>query len=165
MLKKIGIRGRMILLTIVPTITVSILLGFYFISMRFSDLNRNLYIRGEAIATELVAASEYGLYLDNKVILQNVTDSILSYPDIIMAAVYDANGQLLTFTGRIPQLSQSFFKQNNNLESKKILHLEGQNSVQFVAPVITRSLNLEDAVQDNAYIWISINVLGGWVWP
>ena len=161
MLKKVGIRGRMILLTIVPTMTVSILLGFYFISMRFSDLNRNLYIRGEAIATELVAASEYGLYLDNKVILQNVTDSILSYPDIIMAAVYDVNGQLLTFTGRIPQLTQSFFKQNKNLESKNILHLEGKNSVQFVAPVITRSLNLEDAVQDNAYM--DINQRIGWV--
>ncbi|MDA0911992.1 MAG: hypothetical protein O2809_10650, partial [Proteobacteria bacterium] len=67
MLKNVGIRGRMILLTLLPTLTVSALLGFYFISMRFSDLDRNLYIRGEAVTTELVAASEYGLYFDSKI--------------------------------------------------------------------------------------------------
>lgn len=62
MISKVGIRGRMILLTIVPTLTVSLLLSFYFLSMRFADLERNLSIRGEAILSELVASSEYALF-------------------------------------------------------------------------------------------------------
>ncbi|WP_192484144.1 MULTISPECIES: ATP-binding protein [Cysteiniphilum] len=141
MLKNVGIRGRMILLTLLPTLTVSALLGFYFISMRFSDLDRNLYIRGEAVTTELVAASEYGLYFDSKIILQNVTDNILSYPDVRMAAIYDSDGDLLTFTGRIPQVNPHFFKENSDLMSKKIFMQEGHKNIQFLAPVISRTVN------------------------
>ncbi|WP_162902259.1 ATP-binding protein [Facilibium subflavum] len=165
MLEKVGIRGRMILLTIVPTLTVSLLLGFYFISMRFSDLERNLYIRGESIATELVAASEYGLYLNNKLILQNITDSILSYQDVSMAAVYNADGKLLTFSGRIPQITDNFFIQQQNLITKKILVFKNKDSIQFIAPVIARSLDmitgkLKQVYEDNDQRigWIAVTL-------
>ncbi len=151
MLKNIGIRGRMILLTLLPTLTVSILLGFYFISMRFSDLDRNLYIRGEAVTTELIAASEYGLYFDSKIILQNVTDNILNYPDVRMAAIYDKNGDLLTFTGRIPQVNPSFFKENADLITKKIFMQEGSKNIQFLAPVISRAVNPKENNIDKLY--------------
>ncbi|WP_440683833.1 ATP-binding protein [Cysteiniphilum halobium] len=151
MLKNVGIRGRMILLTLLPTLTVSALLGFYFISMRFSDLDRNLYIRGEAVTTELVAASEYGLYFDSKIILQNVTDNILSYPDVRMAAIYDRDGNLLTFTGRIPQVTPRFFKENSDLISKKIFMQEGHKNIQFLAPVISRTINPKETSVDKLY--------------
>ncbi|WP_440651668.1 ATP-binding protein [Cysteiniphilum sp. 19S12-1] len=151
MLKNVGIRGRMILLTLLPTLTVSALLGFYFISMRFSDLDRNLYIRGEAVTTELVAASEYGLYFDSKIILQNVTDNILSYPDVRMAAIYDTNGDLLTFTGKIPQVNPDFFKENSDLMSKKIFMQEGHKNIQFLAPVISRTVNPKEKSVDKLY--------------
>ncbi|WP_151193777.1 ATP-binding protein [Cysteiniphilum sp. JM-1] len=151
MLKNVGIRGRMILLTLLPTLTVSALLGFYFISMRFSDLDRNLYIRGEAVTTELVAASEYGLYFDSKIILQNVTDNILSYPDVRMAAIYDSDGDLLTFTGRIPQVNPRFFKENSDLISKKIFMQEGHKNIQFLAPVISRTINPKETSVDKLY--------------
>lgn len=134
----------MILLTIVPTLTVSLLLGFYFISMRFSDLDKNLYTRGDAITTELISMAEYGLYSHNSSLLQNITDSVLSYADVQSAAIYNAKGELLSFTGAYPKLKPDYFDSLLNDLGKNIHAKRQENTVLFVAPVRLNELHFND---------------------
>ncbi len=68
-----------------------------------------------------------------------------------MAAIYDKNGSLLTFTGQIPQVSPSFFEENAGLSNKKIFMQEARNNLQFLAPVISRTVNPKEANLDKLY--------------
>ncbi|WP_018299048.1 histidine kinase dimerization/phospho-acceptor domain-containing protein [Fangia hongkongensis] len=144
MISKVGIRGRMILLTIVPTLTVSLLLSFYFLSMRFADLERNLSIRGEAILSELVASSEYALSQNDQAVLQNITDNIMGYPTVKMAAIYGVDGKLLSFSGQVPQLENKFFTERKSIASPKVIRLESDQSIQLISPVFASSINLRN---------------------
>ncbi|MDA7742014.1 histidine kinase, partial [Francisellaceae bacterium] len=98
-MKKLGIRARIILLTIVPTVTISLLLGFYFISMRISDLRDNLISEGEAITSELTSDSIYGLLSGNVESLQRVTDHSFANAEVLTAAVYSNEGKLIAYSG------------------------------------------------------------------
>lgn len=53
MLKKLGIKGRVLLLTLLPTSLMALVLGGYFTWMQQSDLQTQLLQRGEMIAEQL----------------------------------------------------------------------------------------------------------------
>ena len=53
MLRRMGIKGRVLLLTLLPTSLMALLLGGYFTWMQQTDLQTQLLTRGEMIAEQL----------------------------------------------------------------------------------------------------------------
>ena len=149
-MSNLGIRARIVLLTIVPTLTISILLGIYFISMRISDLDRNLFARGQTIATELVSSAEYGIFIDNPNILQSITDSIFSHPDVTTAAIYSNSGEVIKYTGQYPTMKKGFFKDIDYLQHRTILSYDHEDDLTFVAPVLLKALEIPDSLRSKA---------------
>lgn len=148
-MKSWGIRTRIVLLTIVPTLTISILLGIYFISMRISDLNNNLLTRGKTLTTELVASSEYGLIAHNHLLLKKLTDSMMAHTDVEVAAIYDADGHTIGYTGKAPEVNDNFFENLKHIQHPSIMTINKKDSVLFIAPVILRSIVLSDVEKIN----------------
>ena len=146
-MKSWGISARILLLTIVPTVTISMLLGGYFISMRISDVQQNLETRGEAYITDLVARAEYGLYARNIPYLQQITASVLASPDVDLAAVYSNNGNMMAATGKEDlNFDTSLFDRLDYLQHQDVFTYEQGNEEFFVAPVLLRSVVLVPSV-------------------
>ncbi|MCF6764366.1 ATP-binding protein [Thiotrichales bacterium 19S3-7] len=143
-MKSWGIRTRIVLLTIVPTLTISVLLGIYFISMRISDLNSNLITRGKTLTTELVASSEYGLITHNHDLLKKLADSMMSHTDVEVAAIYDSNRHVVGYTGKAPRVDNEFFSKLQNIHHASILTFKDNNNMLFVSPVLLHSVLLSD---------------------
>ena len=149
-MSNLGIRARIVLLTIVPTLSISILLGIYFISMRISDLDRNLFARGQTIATELVSSAEYGIFIDNPNILQRITDNIFSHPDVTTAGIYSNSGKVIKYTGQYPTMKKDFFKDIDYLQHRTILSYDHEDDLTFVAPVLLKALEIPDSLRSKA---------------
>ena len=151
-MRSLGIRTRVLLLTIVPTLTISILLGFYFISMRISDLDKNLETRGQSYITQLSSEAGYGLFLNDKTYLQKMTNTILSNPDIDYAGIYTNSGQILSYTGKQPLIKKDLFQKLDYIEHDDVLSYKDKQDILFVSPVILRAVILPN-INDNSYFW------------
>ncbi|MCP1441051.1 hypothetical protein J3D54_000183 [Pseudomonas sp. GGS8] len=77
MLKKLGIKGRVLLLTLLPTTLMALVLGGYFTWMQQSDLQAQLMQRGEMIAEQLapLVAPAMG-HKDNELLERIATQSL-----------------------------------------------------------------------------------------
>ncbi len=94
-MKNWGIRSRVLLVAIVPSVILASLMYAYFISTRFADLDESLRNRGRAVARQLAAASEYGVFAGNRELLQNLSTAALREPDVTAVAIRDNAGQVL----------------------------------------------------------------------
>src|SRR6202047_5139824 len=96
---KWGIKYQVLLLALVPTITISILLGAYFTSTRLQDLQENFRKRGEAIALKLSPAGEYGVFSRNKELLQTLASSALTDLEAQSVTFYTEKGEEIAAAG------------------------------------------------------------------
>ena len=137
-MRSLGVRARIVLLTIVPTITISLLLGIYFISMRISDLNRNLMTRGQTMSRELASEASFVLLNKNNTMLENLSGDIKSRQDVISAAIFDADGKLLKYGGEYPDIRPGLFKKLSYLKHRTVISYEHGQSLTLVTPVILK---------------------------
>ncbi len=98
-MKEWGIKTRVTLLTLVPTLTISILLGSYFISIRLQSLEQTLQQRGNAYISQLLLDTQ-ARSLTHRGSLKEVTDAAVTYSDVEGASVFDTSGRLLAHTGK-----------------------------------------------------------------
>lgn len=93
------IRTRVLVVALVPTIILGSLLTALLTFSRLNDLEEALTQRGQAMARQLAAASEYGLFSGNREVLQKLATSALNSADISGVAIYDRDGSLLATAG------------------------------------------------------------------
>jgi two-component system, sensor histidine kinase len=82
------IRPRAMLIAALPAVTMAIVLIAYFTSTRLSDLEEAHSQRGKALARQLAAISEYGLFSGNLDVLRSQTNAILQEKDVTRVAVF-----------------------------------------------------------------------------
>jgi two-component system, sensor histidine kinase len=115
------IRARVLLVAIVPTIVLGFLLTAILTFSRLHDLEEALQQRGQALARQLAAASEFGLFAGNREMLSQLANSALSRSDLQGVSIFDSNHNLLAVAGlqahasdpRLPY--QSITQLGNNL--------------------------------------------------
>lgn len=93
------IRTRVLIVALVPTLVLGVLLTALLTFSRLSDLEEALTQRGQALARQLAATAEYGLFSGNKEALQRLAASALSAADLYGVAIYDRDGSLLAVSG------------------------------------------------------------------
>jgi len=82
MRNKYSIRQQFLFLTFIPMLVMTISLEAFFLHTRFSDLDNGLLERGKLIAHQLASSSEYGVFSNNTLFLQNIAHGVLQQPDV-----------------------------------------------------------------------------------
>jgi signal transduction histidine kinase len=84
---------------LIPAFTIALLLGFYFAQVRFADLEKSLNERGLAIARQLAAASEYGVFTGNRQVLDRLAEMVTRESDVVGVAIRAGEGTVLASRG------------------------------------------------------------------
>ncbi len=167
MVNEWGIKSRVLFLTLVPTITISLLLSAYFTSTRIQDLEKALRDRGYAIALQLAPASEYGVFSGNAHTLQRLANDALSEPEVRSVSIFNKDGRLLAHAGHEHQTPTNILSVSD--QSHGITMADTGSSLLFTVPVIIRDVITEDYAyvdspydqaenHDNVLGWISIEL-------
>ena len=104
-MKRLSIRARILLVTLVPGLLLAGLLGILFGQTRIEDLNQALTERGTSLAKDLAWAAEYGAIAGNREILASLGRAALSDRDVVGVRIIDADGSPLVTVGRPPRRS------------------------------------------------------------
>ncbi|MDH5326998.1 MAG: ATP-binding protein [Gammaproteobacteria bacterium] len=93
--KKMGIRSRVLTLAIFPVLLIAVSMAYYTAIERFSDSERYLRLRGQALVKHLASAGEFGLYSGNNKMLQSLLDSSARDADVEKLVVFDAANKVV----------------------------------------------------------------------
>lgn len=140
MLTSLGIRGRVIGLSIVPVAIIGVLLLFQLITSKIDDLDQSLRTRAIAITRQLAPAAEYGVASGNIDVLQTLLEKAAIEPDIRGVAVFSDNGQWLTQVGRGAWVNPV----RDKLPSDRIHQAEYQNRLVYYAPITRTEVVVDD---------------------
>jgi two-component system, NarL family, sensor histidine kinase BarA len=158
-----GIKTRVLFLTLVPTIAISLLLSAYFTSTRLQDLENALRDRGYAIALQVAPASEYGVFSGNTAVLQHIANEALSEPEVRSVAIFNRDGTLLTQAGQVKNVRLPIIDLTN--PPSTITMTDQENSLLFTVPVTVSDLIIEDYPTSNLPIGADSanNQILGWI--
>lgn len=100
-LRNLGIRQRVLLVTMAPMLLVALVLVFYFTFLRYGDVEDALFQRGNAMAGQMIPAAEYGMFSGNNAELSRLAQAMMKEPDVSGIAFFDQAGNLLAMAGAL----------------------------------------------------------------
>ena len=152
MLKKLGIKGRILLLTLLPTSLMALVLGGYFTWMQLSDLHTQLLQRGEMIAEQLAPLVAPALGSDNSELLERVATQALEQKDVRAVSFLAPDRSPLVHAG--PSMLNPAPSGSNG----HLLQVTGNDATRYLMPVFGHHRNLAgDLIPDES------DRLLGWV--
>ena len=152
MLNKLGIKGRVLLLTILPASLMALVLGSYFTWMQLSELQGQLLQRGEMIAQELGPLSASALGKKDKVLLRRIAAQTLEQADVRAVSFLDIDRSTLAHAG------PSMISPSPIGSGSQLLSSPGNDATRYLLPVFGQQRHLTGPIiPDEA------NVLLGWV--
>ena len=122
----IGIKTRVVLLALIPTLLVALSMSTYFVSTRVLDLDNNIKERGVTIANYVAQTSIYSLLSrNNQALTQLVTNARDGDDDILSVAIFTKNNLLLASSGTHEQVEKIRSQQDktfikNSIEKSKL---------------------------------------------
>jgi len=140
-MKKIGIKTRVVLISLTPTILIAVLLGVYFITARLANLENSLKDHGTAMISQLASSSEYGVFAQNKAIINNILELTEEEPDVMGVAVYDQDGNEISHIGHSIPKEKLLLQYDPPIN---IINNDAKNSLIFTSPILLRDVIIED---------------------
>lgn len=141
MLEEWGIKNRVLIVALLPTIIIALLLGVYFTSTRLTDLEQSLKDHGTAISIQLASSSEYGVFANNKSLLNKIIENSAEDKDVRAITIYDKDGVELTHIG--PKINIKY-DANRDKSPLTIINNIENNSLIFVTPIMLRDVIIDD---------------------
>ena len=152
MLRRMGIKGRVLLLTLLPTSLMALVLGGYFTWMQQSDLQTQLMQRGEMIAEQLAPLVAPAMGHKNSELLERIATQSLEQPDVRAVTFLAADRSPLAHAG------PTMLNQPPIGNSSHLLQRTGNDATRYLLPVFGRHRNLAgDLIPDES------DRLLGWV--
>ncbi len=99
MFKDLGIKGRVLLLTLLPTSLLAMVLGGYFTWVQLSDMRAQLIERGQLIAEQLAPLAATALARKDTAVLNRIANEALDQPDVRAVTFLDARQERLAHAG------------------------------------------------------------------
>lgn len=136
MLKDLGIKGRVLMLTLLPTSLLALVLGGYFTWVQLSGLQGQLLQRGQMIIEQLAPLAAPALHAGDSEVLQRIASQALDQPDVRAVSFLAAERNTLAHAGPSmlnpsPAAGEPQPAQNSN-----------QNATRFLLPVYQQHLSL-----------------------
>ncbi|WP_097460758.1 response regulator [Mangrovitalea sediminis] len=142
-MRRWGIRQKVLVVGLVPTIATTVLLGLFFTHSWVGNISKLLDERGASLSRQLASAVEYGMFTGNRNLLFGLASSMLDERDVRSITLLDASGQELLHTG--PRLGISIPASLRKLRSTT--ETDGEDSSIYISPVRLQDLML-DSVMD-----------------
>lgn len=142
---KWGIKQRVLFLALIPTFTISILLGVYFIGIRLEDLSKALNDRGTAVASRLASQGQYGVFARDTESLRHLARQAIS-KEVVSVAYYDKKGLEIASAGK---LMANIVPPTSNIGSVKIVPNNLNDTISYIVPVTLPDVVI-DTYPDNA---------------
>ncbi|MEQ7919289.1 response regulator [Xanthomonas sp. WHRI 1810A] len=156
MLTKLGIKSRVMLLTIVPACLMAALLGGYFTWMQLSELQAQLLKRGEMITNELAPLSAAALAHADKPMLERIAGQTLEQTDVRAVSFLDADRNLLAHAG------PSMINQAPIGNATHLLQRSENDATRYLMPVFGRQRHLTGEVipqeADQLLGWVELEL-------
>lgn len=140
MLKKLGIKGRVLLLTLLPTSLMALVLGGYFTWMQQTDLQTQLLTRGEMIAEQLAPLVAPPMAHRNAEQLERIATQSLEQPDVRAVSFLAPDRSLLAHAGPL------MLNQAPTGDSSHLLRRSGNDATRYLLPVFGKHRNLAGEV-------------------
>jgi len=151
-LTKLGIKGRVLLLTLLPTSLMALVLGGYFTWMQQSDLQTQLLQRGEMIAEQLAPLVAPAMGHNNNEMLERIATQSLEQPDVRAVTFLAPDRTPRAHAGPI-MLTQAPMGEGSQMQRRS-----GSEATRYLLPVFGKHRNLAgDVIPDEA------DRLLGWV--
>lgn len=152
MFKHLGIRGRVLLLTLLPTSLMALVLGGYFSWMQLQSLEQQLIQRGQLVIEHLAPLTARALSKHDIKLLNRLANETLEHADVRSVSFLSSDRKRLAHAG--PRMLNPEPIGDTTLLTRHSAH----DATRFLMPVFGRHGNLSDA-QDN---WQD-ELLLGWV--
>jgi signal transduction histidine kinase/ActR/RegA family two-component response regulator len=134
--KMSSIEKRVLWLAMVPVLLLAVLLDGYFIYFGFNDLDVMFHDRNQLFVKQLVATTEYGVFSDNRDLLQQQVNAMLDNAEVKSVAVHNRDHHLLAVVGNLT------YKVNQ----KNPIYDDGQ-SVWIYQNIYPTQLQIDDSVE------------------
>lgn len=102
-MKNWGIRSRVLLLVLLPTIAIAAALSGYSIYTLFGDLERDLHSFGRSIGRQLASIAEFSTYSGDRQALRRIAVAALDETNVTNVEFYDLVGDPLAASGALPR--------------------------------------------------------------
>ena len=136
MFKDLSIKGRVLMLTVLPTSLLALVLGGYFTWVQLSGLQAQLLQRGEMISEQLAPLSAPALQRGDGALLQRIATQALEQPDVRAVGFLGAEREQLAHAG--PSMLNSA-PSGGDLQAAR---RSGQDATRFLLPVFEQHLSL-----------------------
>jgi hypothetical protein len=145
-----SLRWRLLAMSMLPLIVFALILMSYALLQRYSDLSSQLEQRAQLLARQMAVASDYAIFAQNNLVLQNITGAVVKEPEVSLAGVYDANLQALSISGGERDLSK---ERSNHLSNQMRIvansgqphmAIESDRLLRYIQPIHSVGLELED---------------------
>ncbi|MDO8292302.1 MAG: diguanylate cyclase [Gallionella sp.] len=123
-----GIRMHVAWLTLLPLLIMVVSLETFFLHDRFADLDRDLITKGQLIARQLTASSEYGVFSNNRLFLSDIAKNALQQPDVRAVVVLNATPEILLAAGERPS---AFENTSGTLHADELLEVVNRKQAVF----------------------------------
>lgn len=140
MIRALGIRGRVIVLAIVPVAITGMLLLFQLIAGKLEDLDQSLRTRAAAIVRQLAPAAEYGVASGNREVLQTLLEKAVLETDIRSVAVFSELGEPLAQVG----IGAWGEIADRRLSETRLTHVELPDRLVYYAPITRTEIVVDD---------------------
>ena len=126
MLRHLGIKSRVLVLSLLPGTLLAVVLGIYFTSMQLSEMRLQLQERGHLLAEQLAPLAAPAMAQGYSKRLQRILNQILDQPDVRSVAALDTGRNLLAHAGPnmitpSPPADPEALTQVSSLETTRIL--------------------------------------------
>lgn len=141
MISNWGIRARVMLAAVVPTLALAVVLTVFYTTSRLADLDEAHADRGRAFTRQLAAASEYAVFSGNLTALHKLTAAAIAEGDVVGAAILGRDGELLADSGHFDR---------SLLPVGNAPYTAGQSAsgsvLRFIEPIQPSRLDLDDGL-------------------
>ncbi len=145
-MRRWGIRKKVLVVTLVPTLLTTLMLGMFFTYSWVTNIESLLRDRGESLSRQLAAGAEYGLFTANRSLLSSLSNALLEEQDVRSITFFDSDGARLLHTG--PGSSDTLSA--DQLTADQAVRILRENSTRFVTPVSLQDLMIETMLDPDA---------------
>ncbi|WP_454255843.1 response regulator [Pseudomonas sp. Marseille-Q8238] len=132
MFKELGIKGRVLLLTLLPTSLLALVLGGYFTWMQQAELKDQLQQRGELVVQQLAPLAASALANNDRESLKRLAEETLNQDDVRSVGFLSSERNLLA------QAGPKMLNQAPLSDGSPLVQSTGQDATRFLLPVYGR---------------------------
>ncbi|MBU0900864.1 MAG: response regulator [Gammaproteobacteria bacterium] len=143
MITDLGIKGRVLMLTLLPTSLLALVLGGYFTWMQLSGLQEQLLQRGQMIIEQLAPLAAPALQSGDAELLQRIASQALEQPDVRAVSFLSADRNALAHAG------PSMLNPSPATGEQQLVQNSNQNATRFLLPVYAQHLSLTGKATSN----------------